>query len=243
MPSEPAQEAAAGVAADLMAEVEPFTEAPDEAEDSTEATDEVEQSQEDEGLPEITWDTPEELRELLEAPDFEDEEDDDEPALPPAAEQEYEPDEFEDPEKARLQKQLAKMQKKLAWAEEQKAKASRKAWADEASKYFQFANPDTIQAKSRRAFLKEAQRQHEAVAQVAKPLYEQLAAEKARLKEEARAEARAEAEAAWGRPTTGPTGAALYTENTDTTKRERLQQGRSLTDVLKTRIKSGDLKL
>ena len=240
MPSEPAQEAAAGVAADLLAEVEPFTEEP-EAEETTEATDEVEQSQEDEGLPEITWDTPEELKELLEAPDFEDE-DDDEPVLAPAAEQEDE-DEYDDPRVAQLRKQNEKLQKKLAWAEEQKAKASQKSWADEARKYFQFANPDTIQAKSRRAFLKEAQRQHEAVAQVAKPLYEQLAAEKARLKEEALAEARAEAEKRWGAPTTGPTTAAAYSENTDTTKRERLAAGRSLTDVLKTRIKSGDLKL
>ena len=237
--ADPAQEAAAGVAADLLAEVEPFTEDPEA--DATEATDEVEQPQEDEGLPEITWDTPEELKELLEAPDFEDEEDD-EPVL--AQTQDYdEPDEYEDPEKARLQKQLAKMQKKLAWAEEQKAKASQRSWADEARKYFQFSNPDTIQAKSRRAFLKEAQRQHDAVAKVAKPLYEQLAAEKAKLKEQALAEARAEAEARWGAPTTGPTTAAAYTENTDTTKRERLQQGRSLTDVLRTRIKSGDLKL
>lgn len=239
--ADPAQEAAAGVAADLMAEVEPFTEEA-EAEETTEATDEVERSQEDEGLPEITWDTPEELKELLEAPDFEDEEDDDEPVIAQTQE-DYEADEYEDPEKARLQKQLAKMQKKLAWAEEQKAKASQKTWADEARKYFQFSNPEIIQAKSRRAFLKEAQRQHEAVATVAKPLYEQLAAEKARLKEEALAEARAEAEKRWGAPTTGPTTAAAYTENTDTTKRERLQQGRSLTDVLKTRIKSGDLKL
>lgn len=238
--ADPAQEAAAGVAADLLAEVEPFTEET-EAEDATEATDEVEQPQEDEGLPEITWDTPDELKELLEAPDFEEDEEDDEPVL--AQSQFEETDEYEDPEKARLQKQLAKMQKKLAWAEEQKAKASQKSWAEEARKYFQFANPDTIQAKSRRAFLKEAQRQHDAVARVAKPLYDQLAAEKARLKEEARAEARAEAEAAWGRPTSGPTTAASYTENTETTKRERLQMGRSLTDVLKTRIKSGDLKL
>jgi cell division septum initiation protein DivIVA len=160
--------------------------------------------------------------------------------LEPAAEQDYE--DFDDPEKARLQKQLAKLQKKLAWAEEQKAKSSRKEWAAEAGKYFQFSNPAIIEAKSRRAFLKEAQRQHEAVAQVAKPLYEQLAAEKARLKEQALAEAREEAAQRWGRPSAGPTTATTL-EDTQRNHRERLAQGRSLTDVLKNRIKSGDLKL
>jgi hypothetical protein len=237
MADTPAQEAAAGVLGDFVeteaqlnellpdpGEIEPLI--PNEA---TEAEADVEQPQDDETLPEINWETPDEIRELLETPDFED--DDDEPEVEFVAQQDD--DEYDDPEKAQMRKQLAKMQKKLAWAEEQKAKASRKEWAAEAKRYFQFSNPDVIEAKSRRAFLKEAQRQNEAVAAVAKPLYEKLQAEKAQLKEQALAEARAEAEKRWGAPSAGPTTASNYEENTQTNQRERLRQGQGLVSVIK----------
>ena len=152
-------------------------------------------------------------------------------------------DEYEDPEKARLAKQLARAQKQLQWEKEQKVKASRKNWEAEAQKYFQFSNPSIIQANSRRAFLKEAQRQHEAVAKVAKPVFDQLAEERKRLKEQALAEARAEAEERWGRPIAGPQGANNYLENTQTVERKRLESARGLTSVIKARLASGDTKL
>lgn len=237
MADTPAQEAAAGVMNDLLGELEEFTEQPESTDEaSEESTDE--QQQDETEVPEITWETPEELREVLEAPDFDEEEDDDEPV---AQEQEFQFDD-DDPEKIRMAKQLAKMQKKLAWAEEQKVKASRKAWADEARKYFQFSNPEVIQAKSRRAFLKEAQQQHAAVAKVAKPIFDQINQDKEQIREQIRAEERARAEKMWGRPTSGPTP-AVNLEDTQTSARKRLEQGRNLTDVLKSKIKSGEVKL
>lgn len=244
MPSEPAQEAAAGVASDFFSEVEPFTEQ-EETEQPNEATDEVEQSQEEEA-PEVNWETPPEIQELLATPDFDDEDDGPEEETWEGEGGAPGPDdegEYETPEMARLRKQNAKLQKKLAWAEEQKAKASQKEWAAEARKYFQFSNPEVIQAKSRRAFLKQAQAQHQAVAQVAKPLYDQLAAERAALKEQAKAEARAEAEAAWGRPTAGPQTNSNYTENTQTTQRRRLEAGQSLASVVKQKFRNGEVNL
>lgn len=229
----PAQQAAAG----LLDELAEFTEP--EAAEATEAETEVEQPQDELEVPEINWETPEELKDLLEAPDFEDDDDDE----PPVVAQNYEPeDEYEDPEKAKLQRELAKLQKKLAWEQEQKAKQGRKLWADEARKYFQFSNPDMIEAKSRRAFLKEAQRQHEQVARVAKPVFDQLAELKAKAKEEALAEARAEAEQRWGSPITGPQTTTTL-EDTQSNQRARLQSGQSLANVLKGKLQRGEVNL
>ena len=210
-------------------------------EQANEATEEVEQPQDELEVPEITWDTPEELKELLEAPDFDEEEEveefEGEGNVAPTFE-----DEYDDPEKEKLRKQLAKAQKKLAWAEEQKAKASRKAWEDEARRYFQFSNPDLIQAKSRRQFLKQAQAQHEAVAKVAKPVFDQLADLKQKAKEEALAEARAEAAQRWGSPITGPQ-ANISTQNTQTIQRQRLEAGQSLATRLKARMRNGEVNI
>jgi murein L,D-transpeptidase YcbB/YkuD len=247
MPSDPAQQAAAGVMGDFIETQEqldallpdPNTVAPMiPAEAPEAAVAEGEQPQDDVEIPEINWEIPDELKEELEAPDFDDE--DDEPVFQPAAEQEE--DGYDDPEKAQLRKQLAKAQKKLAWENEQRVKASRKNWAEEARRYFQFSNPDIIEASSRRAFLKEAQRQHDAVAKVAKPVFDQLAELKAKVKEEALAEARVEADQRWGAPTTGPSAAATL-ETTQSVQRERMAQGKSFTDHIRGRIKKGDLKL
>lgn len=253
MPSKPASEAAAGVLSDVVDEAAtiaahqdldgkifgspaPLVSEPLIPQESvTEATDEVEQSQEeDDGLPEIQWETPDELKDLLDGPDL----DDDEP------ENEWENeggrpeepvDEYENPEAARLQKQLAKMQKQLDWERQKKVEIARKSWEGEAKKYFQFADPSTIDAKSRRAFLKAAQKQHETALKILKPHYERLQAEREKLKEQALAEARAEAEQRWGAPTTGPTGVTTLTDaqNTETMRRERLQAGQSLVNVIK----------
>lgn len=237
MAEDPAQQAAAG----LLADLEQYTE-PEETNEAPEAEAEVEQPQDEVEVPEISWETPAELQELLEAPDFEDDDEDelrvtDEPSLVSNTW-----DEEEDPEKAALQRKIAKLEKKAAWAEEQKIKASRRGWADEARKYFQFSNPDLIEAKSRRAFLKQAQAQHEAVAKVAKPVFDQIAELKQKAKEEALAEARAEAEQRWGAPITGPQ-AQTNLETTQTMRRERLQQGQSLTSVIKSKFKNGEVNL
>lgn len=257
MADTPAQQAAAGVLEDAMGDQEVLLDhqamdgeifgnaAPLQpepflpSEQVNEAPIEGEQPQDELEIPEISWETPEELREVLEAPDFDEE--DDEPAYTQAETQEWNEDEL-DPEKVALRKQIAKLEKKAAWAEEQKVKASRKTWEAEARKYFQFSNPELIQANSRRAFLKQAQAQHEAVAKVAKPVFDQLAEIKAKAKAEALAEARAEAEAAWGRPTAGPQ-AGTTLQDTQRMQRERLSHGRGLADVLKAKFRNGEVKI
>ena len=259
MPSDPAQQAAAGVLEDVMADEAAVVESHQEQDaeifgsrapvvaeplipgDANEATEEVEQPQDELEVPEIAWDTPEDLKELLEAPDFDEEEEveefEGEGNVAPSFD-----DEYDDPEKEKLRKQLAKAQKKLAWAEEQKVKAARKGWEAEARKYFQFSNPDLIDAKSRRAFLKQAQAQHQAVAKVAKPVFDQLAEIKQKAKEEGLAQARAEAAQRWGSPISGPQSAHNL-EDTQTLKRERLQQGQNLAKVLRGKLQRGEVNL
>lgn len=230
--ADPAQDAAAG----LLADLEQFSAEADEAATGQVAEQQQEETEEANPFPEINWDTPEELKDVLNTPDFEEEEVED------TWEDEggqVEDEEFEDP---RMAKKMKKLEKQLAWEREQRVKASRKAWAQEAQKYFQFSNPEVIQANSRRAFLKEAQKQHLAVAKVAKPLFDQLAAEKAVLREQALAEAKAEAEQRWGRPTSGPTYQQAPV-NTDTVRRERLNSARGLTKVIGDKLKKGDVIL
>jgi len=254
MPSEPAQQAAAEVISDLMVDPvaaegvatmdaimpDPSLDAgsliPDEA---PEAQAEGEQPQEDElEIPEINWETPEELQAVFDAPDFDEEEEVEEFEGEGNVQPTFTEDEYDDPEKAQLKKQLAKANKKLAWENEQRVKAQQGKWADEARKYYQFCNPELIQAKSRRNFLKQAEAQHMAVAKVAKPVFDQLSELKAKAKAEALAEARAEAEQRWGAPTSGPTTTTTL-ENTQTVHRERLQQGQSLTNVIKAKLIKG----
>jgi len=234
--TDPAQDAAAGIIDDVFADT--FSEETDEA---AEPEGEAEQQQEDgPEIPDINWEVPEELQEVLDSPDFDEEEEVQEFEGEGNVNYDQE-DDFQDPEQ--LQRQLKKLQKQLRWEQEQKTKQGRKLWADEARKYFQFSNPEVIQAKSRRAFLKEAQRQHEAVAKVAKPVFDQLAEEKKKIREEALAEARAQAEQMWGRPTTGPTGVQNIGETTQSVQRKRLESSRGLTQVLKDKLKTGEVKL
>lgn len=190
-------------------------------------------------LPEINWEVPAELQELLEEPDF-DEDEDLEPVAEVPVQDEYE---YDDPEKQQLVRQLAKANKKLEWERQQKIKAARKGWEAEANKYFQFSNPAIIQADSRRAFLKQAQAQHEAVAKVAKPIFDSLAEERKRIKEQALAEARAEAAERWGRPSTGPTAAMAPETNTQNTRRERLESSKGLASVIKQKFATGEVKI
>lgn len=234
MAEDSAQEAAAGIIDDLYPMDDPAEGPEDQVVEG-----EQQQEEEDDLIPEIAWETPEELKDILDAPEYEDDDDDDddEPEQVPELD-----DEYDDPEKQRLAKRLAKMQKQLKWEKDQKIKASRKNWEAEARKYYQFSNPEVIQATSRRAFLKQAEAQHMAVAKVAKPVFDRLAKEREKMKEQAMAEARAEAEQRWGRPTTGPS-APVNQSNTQGNRRERLESSKGLKDVLKAKLNSGEVKL
>lgn len=235
MAESPAQSAAAGLIDELVSEglVEP---------DEASAEDAVEQQQEEEtpDTPGFSTDLPLELEDLFNTPDFDEDEEDDTPS---AVAEEYEVNEYDDEDKQKMARQLNKLNKQLAWERSQKVNVARKAWSVEATKYFQFSNPEVIQADSRRSFLKQAKAQHDAVAKVAKPIFDQLKADRASMKEELMKEARTEAERRWGRPPQGTGGNAPPTGSTDTLKRERITQSRGLKDVILARMKAGEVNI
>ena len=77
---------------------------------------------------------------------------------------------------------------------------------------------------------------------MAKPVFDQLAELKAKVKEEGLAEARAEAEKRWGAPTTGPQ-ATTNLEDTQQMKRQRLESGQGLSSILKGKLQRGEVNL
>lgn len=191
-------EAVAGTVADLFgAPVEAEPEAPNSPDAAAEAPQDAAPAVD---LPDLTDDLPDELAEFLEAPDF-----DDEPEAVTARDE----DEFVDPEE--LARENAKLKKRLEWAEAQKAKAEQTRWRAEAEKYFPYAHIDSIQANSRRAFLKAARAQHEANKSLVAPHIEALKAKEAAMRAEIEAKVKAELAEAWGKPNIGggPSGAPV----------------------------------
>lgn len=202
-----ASEAAAGVLEDMFGEagneaqesIAPVSPAPTPVAEAPAApVQETEPAQ-----PVAEDEMPEDIKALLDGPDFEAE---DEPVAqaPPEPEYDDDNDEYEDPEVAKLRKRLAAEQKKTAWLESQRLERERKSWEKEAVKYLPHSKPflGNINATSKRAFLREARDYHEAVkAHIAKHGQADV--------EAAKAQAKAEAEAAWGKATTGPGTAPL----------------------------------
>jgi hypothetical protein len=151
--------------------------------------------------PSIDFDpeVPDDVLELLE--------DDDDYDLPPAAttDDDDEPLAYED-ELEKLRRENAKLAKKAAFADKQRAESQQAKWTAEANKFFPLSTPETIRADSRRGFLKAAREQHEAiknnpkVREFLEQKTREIAAERAATMESARAEA----QSAWGKPTAGP---------------------------------------
>lgn len=152
---------------------------------------------------------PESIQELLADDPDDDEDDDTSRYAAPASESPYElgdePVGYED-EVAKLRRELAKAQKKAEWADEQARKAKRDKWEAEARKFFPLSSPESIQADSRRSFIKAAEAQHNAVKnnpvimQYREQAIAAANAEAAKIKEQARLEA----QQAWGKPVAGP---------------------------------------
>lgn len=130
-------------------------------------------------------------------------EDVDEDVQPPEPADEAEDDYEADPEIAKLKKQLAAKDKRLEWSEGQRIKASAKGWREEAKRRFPLAPVDEIEATSRRALLKAANKQHDSVYRALEPYLGALRTAQEAVATETRVEARAEAERAWGRPSDG----------------------------------------
>lgn len=155
------------------------------------------------------WD--DDARALLEEPDFEEE-----ARVEVAAELEDGDGEYEytDPQVAA---RIRALEKRNAFLESQNIAKSKKGWVEEAKR----GCPDLarwlpgriegIDASSRRAFLREAERRNLEAQQIFGPTLAKLEADRAAIAADAVAAARAEVAAAWGRPaadTLPPTAAA-----------------------------------
>lgn len=159
-------------------------------------------------IPVIDYDPelPDSIRELLEdEPD-----DDDDEALryaAPASESDDDDETFgyED-ELTKLKRENAKLAKKAAWADEQARNAKLAKWQAEAAKFFPLSNPETITADSRRAFIRAAEAQHNAVKNNPKIIQyrDQVIAQAQAEAEQIRLAARQQAESAWGKVVSGP---------------------------------------
>jgi hypothetical protein len=184
------------LAADLR-EISGSVEAPVASSEEAAVAQEDEQETVEPNVPNYTPEIPEDLLEDLEEPDFEAE-----AATELAADDEYVYDE-QDSEERRLR---IAAEKKLAWIEGRLQDQNKSKWRAEATKYFPLSEHslDSIQADSRRSFLRQAKAEHEKVLPYVKPLIERLGATAEEVKAQAKQEGRAEARAAWGQPTTGP---------------------------------------
>lgn len=175
---------------------------------------------------------PDDVAELLDAPDFDD--------IDTTPNLEYDPasGEYVDPDE--LARQLAITKKQLQWEQEQRLKASARSWSQEAKKYFPYSRPESIKASSRRAFLRAAKDQHDTVAVHVAPLVAKLEEERTKVREEVRVEAQAEAREAWGQPLTGaapaPSAAAQKADDLN-----RMRARRDLKGVARLMMENGEL--
>lgn len=166
-----------------------------------EATDEVEQPEasavDTEVVQHEAEPLPDELREELETPDFGAEAE----AEIEAVEEQY--SEYEDEQTVELRKKLVAAEKKAAFLEQQRLKTEQPRWKQEAEKYFPYADLDSIDATSRRGFLRAAKAEHESVAaKVEKAVAAKLGVfDPEAEREKIRAEEKARLEEAWGSPT------------------------------------------
>lgn len=173
-------------------------------------------------LPNLNPSLPDDLVEFLDEPDFDDE----------VTTSSVDEDEFVDPEE--LARQNAKLKKQLEYVERQKLEATQKAWSEEAKKIAPLSRPETIKANSRRAFLREARKQHEQNFELLAPHIEAYKNARESLKSSIQAEIRAELSEAWGKPNLGggPSGAPLESvEAAD--KLDRARNSRNMTNVVK----------
>lgn len=182
-------------------------------------------------FPDLDPKLPEDLAEELEMPDWdaeddlEESEDDDE---------EWDGDE-DDPRVLELKAKLRKAEKRIAWEQGKKAEAQREKWKAEALKYLPLSEYalDEIKATSRRGYLREAKRAHDAVKPVAMRIAKQYADAHAAAEQAAKDAGRQAAEDAWGKPTVSPGG---RDQTTAAEREEKVQKAKTLEERVKARL-------
>jgi hypothetical protein len=177
--------------------------------------------------PEDTVEIPDEIRELLEEPDFDVEAEAEVAASNVQEDDEEQYGEYEDANLASERKARIKAEKRAEWLEQRRVEENRGKWEQEALKYFPHAKPfiGKIDATSRRGFLKQANAYHETIAKhVSEVAPGTLAADREKLKEELKAEL----EASWGKPLVGPGKA----ENDNASAQDAWETARGNRDLL-----------
>jgi hypothetical protein len=160
-----------------------------------------------ESSPEAPEETPEDVGTAFKpVPEEEIAEYEDEDLEPVAEVDDPDPADADDPyeDEDAIKRRLFKAEKALAHERSLRVAQNAKRWSGEASERYPLASLGTIQASSKRDFLRQAALSHNANYELLAPHIEKLEAAKRSLKEAALAEARAEAQANWGTPTVGP---------------------------------------
>ena len=239
--SEVSDQVATDVLADLMGvEVDeaPEGEQPEEAvaPEAHETADDVEAE-----APVVNLDPelPEDVAEFLDEPDFD--VSDDEVESVEVSDVNEETDEYEDEEVTKLKRELAKERKRREHAEKLRLQSQRGNWEKEAKKYFPLSEPAwaTINASSRRGFLRAARDAHESMKPYVQQFLDQHKADTAAAREAARAKARQEAQEAWGKPLTGP--GAPSSPKEAVAELEKARSTGSLVQVIKARLKTDQI--
>jgi hypothetical protein len=183
-------------------------------------------------LPNYDREIPEDILELISAPDF----DAEALAEVPDDEEEIGYDEQDTDER----RQRIAAEKKVAWLEGRLQEQSRSKWEAEATKYFPLSQHvlKDINANSRRAFLKEAKKAHESILPYVQPLIEQLGSTTDQARAQAKQEGRDQAQAAWGTPTTGP-GVVPVTSSAATAELEAARKTGNLSKIISVLMKQG----
>ncbi len=199
------REAALAEVYDIFAD--PSVEAPSEeasSSDDSAAEEETPQKAEQQEEEEFNLDpeVPDEIRALVDEPDFEAEAEEE---LEASVEEEWdeEGEEYTDPRLAEERKKRVAAEKKAAHYENLRVKDARKSWEEEAEKFYPLADAKKIDATSRRGFLRTAKNQHEAMKPFVLKGIETYKAELQADFDKKLAEKQAELEAAWGKPLAG----------------------------------------
>lgn len=187
-----------------------------------------------EDVPNYTPEIPEDLLAELDEPDFEAE-----AAMEaePAEGEEYLYDEGDSEER----KLRIAAEKRAAWLEGRLQEQNRGKWEAEAKKFFplsEHALPN-VKADSRRAFLREAKKAHEAVLPYVKPLIDKLSATVEQAQEKGLADGKQAAKEAWGTPTTGP-GVVPVKTSADQAELEEARKTRNLSKIIGVLMKQDD---
>lgn len=184
-------------------------------------------------LPDLDPKLPEDLAEELEMPDW-DAEDVDEGEEAEEDDEEWDGEE-QDPRVLELKRKLRTAEKRIAWEQGKKAEAQREKWKAEALKYLPLSEYalDDIKATSRRGYLREAKKAHDAIKPVAMRIAQQYAEAHKAAKDAAIAEGRQAAEDAWGKPTVSPGG---RDQTTAAAREEKVKQARTLDERVKARL-------